>query len=550
MKTQRTHKTQQTLLTSFIYVVWALILTYPLVKHPLSHIPLGSEPVGTVPLFNLWTLQWNIDQLMQGYPNYWDAPIFAPNPGAFAFSEIQPLTALLAAPFWLISPALGYNFVVLLFLTLNGWFAFWLLKSWEVSFLPALLAGLLMQSLPFVAQEMGVLQLIAIFGLLWSLFFLSRFLQRPTWQNSVGLALGIPVTFFTCGYYGLLSVFVLPLAFLAQIKRRRINLKTAAHLAIVISLTLILSAPVLSAQRQRLNQYAFTRSDKIVENNSARLQYYANVLDYNLLYGHTLGRKSSEGQRLFPGVAILLLAGLGLFGKTDKRLKLYLTGIVILGLLLSLGLHLRMGSVQPYQWIKMYVPGFDQLRSPFRFAVLAQMHLVLLAGFGLANLTRWRPNYGALLGIGLAVLALLESVALPMPLQPIPPLQTDAGWQVWLNRQSEPPTVVMLPFAKSSGVADFEQTVLWMLESRYFKGNMANGYSGFFPKNHARLREQMLQFPTVGGIGLLRNMQVDYVVVHHNLANAPPARDIENVLPLVFEDPQAGVSIYAANPEH
>ncbi|HXW00482.1 MAG TPA: hypothetical protein VEC93_18840, partial [Anaerolineae bacterium] len=115
-----------------IFTLSALLLTYPLPLRLFSHIPLGSEEAGTVPFFNLWTLQWNIDQQMQGYPSYWDAPIFAPDKGTFAFSEPQPLSALLAAPLWLASgsPALGYNAVVILFLTLNGWFAYWLLRQW------------------------------------------------------------------------------------------------------------------------------------------------------------------------------------------------------------------------------------------------------------------------------------------------------------------------------------------------------------------------------------------------------------------------------------
>jgi hypothetical protein len=108
-----------------IFTLSALFLTYPLALRLFSHIPLGSEEAGTVPFFNLWTLQWNIDQQMQGYPRYWDAPIFAPDKGTFVFSEPQPLSALLAAPLWLAfqSPALGYNAVVILFLTLNGWFS-------------------------------------------------------------------------------------------------------------------------------------------------------------------------------------------------------------------------------------------------------------------------------------------------------------------------------------------------------------------------------------------------------------------------------------------
>ncbi|MBI1879666.1 MAG: hypothetical protein HYR94_15835 [Chloroflexi bacterium] len=133
-----------------IFTLWALFLTFPLPLHLFSHIPRGSEEAATVPFFNLWTLQWNIDQQMQGYPHYWDAPIFAPDKGTFAFSEPQPLSAVLATPLWLVfqSPALGFNTVVILFLTLNGWFAYWLLRSWRLPHLPCLLAGLLMQSLP------------------------------------------------------------------------------------------------------------------------------------------------------------------------------------------------------------------------------------------------------------------------------------------------------------------------------------------------------------------------------------------------------------------
>jgi hypothetical protein len=562
-----------------IFTLWALILTYPLVLHLFSHIPLGDEPVGTVPLLNLWTLQWNIDQLMQGYPNYWDAPIFAPRSGTFAFSETQPLSALLATPLWLglASPALGYNAVVILFVTLNGWFTYWLLKSWGGSPRPALLTGLLMQSLPFIAQEMGVLQLIAIFGFLWSLLFISRFLRQSGqgqthWQTIIGLVWGTPVTFFTCGYYGLISVLFLPLAFLAQARQKHVKFKVLGQLLVTAFLIIVLSAPILLAQRQRLEHYGFTRSAKTVENNSAKLNYYTNFLDHNFFYGQILVLESGQGQRLFSGLVPIFLAVLGLFGciilaqrrsltaenksqpgfapdklnvvSLQKRISLYLAVVIVLALLLSLGLRLQLGDLQPYQWIRDTIPGFHQLRSPFRFAVLVQVHLVLLAGLGLLNLEHWFPGYGRLFSIALTGMALLEVMALPLPLQPIPTLQTGASWQAWLNRQERPPQIIMLPFAKSNKVAHFEQTTRWMLESRYFQGDMLNGYSGFFPPDHARLRGHMLQFPTSDGLDLLRDMQVDYVIVHHNLANAPPANALTKYLFLVHEDKPANVSIY------
>lgn len=534
------------------FTLWALILTYPLILHPFSHIPRGDENAGTVPLFNLWTLQWNIDQLTRGYPNYWDAPIFAPLDGTFAFSETQPLSALLAAPLWLglQSPAFGYNAVVILFLTLNGWFAFWLLKNWRVTPRPAFLAGLLVQSLPFVAQEMGVLQLVALFGILWSLLFLTRFMAQSRrgqsgWRNVVGLALGTPVTFFTCGYYGLFSLFFLPLFFVTQLRPHHFRPAVVTQLLAAGLLVAGLSGPFLLAQQHHLARHGFARSERTIKNNSARPKDYAHFLDHNLLYGQLLGLESGRGQRLFPGLGLMALAGLGLIGRRPKRVKLYLGGAVLLAVLLSVGLRLQIGSFQPYQWVRVAIPGFLQLRSPFRFAALAQLHLALLAGFGLLNLRRWSPRIGPVVVGPVAALAIFELLALPLPLQPVPAAPAPAPWQAWLNQQQPAAQIVMLPFAQSHRVADFEQTARWMLANRHVQGRMVNGYSGFFPQNHARLREQMLRFPTAEGINMLGEMGVDYVIIYHNLANAPPARVVARHLPQLYVDPQSNVAIYA-----
>ena len=534
-----------------VFTVWAIVLTFPLILHPFGHIPLGAETTGTVPLFNLWTVQWNIDQLMQGYPNYWDAPVFAPTKGTFAFSETQPLTALLATPIWLSlqAPALGYNFAILLFLTLNGWFAFCLLKIWGASNMVALFAGLIMQSLPFVAQEMGVLQLVAIFGYLWTLFFMDMFLAKirqggPNRRNIFGLALGLPITFFTCGYYGLFSLLFLPVLLLTQMHSPHLKLSLLKQLTVVALLAFAFTAPFLSRQHEILGQHGFVRSEQTIATNSAQLVDYTHFLDTNVLYGQVFAVEPGGQQRLFPGFALVLLAGIGLFGPNKRRVKVYLVTVAILALLLSLGLHLQVGNSQPYQWVRAYAPGFAQLRSPFRFAVLVQIHLALLAGFGLLNFERWAGNRGKIAGAVCTALILLESLALPMPLLPVPVAQSNVPWQSWLNAREQQPTVVMVPFAAGPRVADYEQTVLWMLESSQFKAKMLNGYSGFFPAYHPDLRRQMQNFPSRGSISLLRDMRVDYVIVHHTLDNVPSARVVEAFLTPVIFDMQSNVTIY------
>jgi hypothetical protein len=362
------------------------------------------------------------------------------------------------------------------------------------------------------------------------------------------LAVGLPVAFFTCAYYGLFSLLFLPIFLLVLVPWQRVRPGLLLQLIVIGALAIVLSGPFLWAQKRHLDSYGFNRSAQTIENNSAKIAYYANFLDHNLLYGQILARESGSGQRLWPGFGLLLLAALGLVGKSQRRLKLYLLIAICLALLLSIGLRLRLGDLQPYQYVREFVPGFLQLRSPFRFAMVVQLHLVLLAAFGLVNLTRWLPKPGPWLAFSLAALTVLESLALPLPLQPVPTLAIDAPWQAWLNLQNRDPHIVMLPFAESSHVSDFEQTTRWMLESRYFQGRMVNGYSGFFPLDHPHLRERMLNFPSVDGIDLLQQLQVDYVVVHHNLTNAPPATIIAAQLRLVYQDLDSNVSIYALDP--
>ncbi|MCB0165276.1 MAG: hypothetical protein KDI79_13685, partial [Anaerolineae bacterium] len=119
--------------------------------------------------------------------------------------------------------------------------------------------------------------------------------------------------------------------------------------------------------------------------------------------------------------------------------------------------------------------------------------------------------------------------------------------QSWLNNQDTQSEIVMIPFAASPAVADFEPTTIWMLENRTFKGRMVNGYSGFFPPGHARLREEMSQFPTDAGLELLRELGVNYIVVDHRLLDRKSNQKIENLLPLIYHDPRDNISVYTLN---
>lgn len=142
---------------------------------------------GTVPLLNVWILEWNAERILHGYQGYWDAPIFHGIPASFAFSEAQPLTAAVYAPLrWILGrPPLAHNLVLWAMLTLNGVGARLVMRRMGAAEGAATLGGLLGVALPFVAQDLGLLQLAAVFPVFFALAALIQFHERPAWRPAL-----------------------------------------------------------------------------------------------------------------------------------------------------------------------------------------------------------------------------------------------------------------------------------------------------------------------------------------------------------------------------
>lgn len=56
---------------------------------------------------------------------------------------------------------------------------------------------------------------------------------------------------------------------------------------------------------------------------------------------------------------------------------------------------------------------------------------------------RWQLAGFALAAV--LVAAVLESLALPLALHPVPPIDTAQPWQQWINRRAGTPRIVLLP---------------------------------------------------------------------------------------------------------
>ena len=86
--------------------------------------------------------------------------------------------------------------------------------------------------------------------------------------------------------------------------------------------------------------------------------------------------------------------------------------------LMSLGPEIRSGGrliseVGPYHFFYWYVPGFDGLRVPARFAMLVMLFLSIAAGLGAAAIER-RLRRGGAIAVVLGALAVAEAFAAPI----------------------------------------------------------------------------------------------------------------------------------------
>jgi hypothetical protein len=455
----------------------ACIVTWPLILHLQTHLPLGAETSATVPLFNLWTLRWNVDQLRAGYLSYWDAPIFFPVQGAFALSEPQPLTGLLFALLDILTrnDTLAYNVLLLLILTLNGMAAFFLLTILEVPRGAALLGGMLAVRLPFVFDQLGVIQLTVVFPLLMTFATLALFAHRPHLGTALALGGWIAVTFLTCGYYGLfLSLFLL-LGGCILVQRRHLHREPIGQLLIGLAFACLLVLPVLPAQAQRTAGY--TRSAETIIQNSAQLVDYlhSNPQSWHVLPWQQLA--GGSGETLYPGVGLVLLTALGVgigWKGGQRRWLLFSVAGATIALLLSLGLNLTIGGWAPYALLRTYYPGFQQLRSPFRFGLFVQLYLLILASYGLRWLWIWRAPLGRWLAISATILSLLELLIVPASLYRVPVERLHARWINWLATQP-PGAVAMVPFPPTGRASDYEATTIAMLQALNHRKPLING---------------------------------------------------------------------------
>jgi hypothetical protein len=553
----------------------ALVATWPLAANLATAVPRGTERESTVQVLNIWTLWWTADRLTHGFAGYWDAPFFYPFAGVFTFSEPQPLTGVLVAPLWGTgaSPALIYNIALLALLTLNGIFAYRLARALDLPRLAALLAGVLTVTLPFVGNMLGVIHLVPLFGMLWTLEGVVRFGKSGELRDATWAALGYLATYLTSQQYALMfGLFAVAAGIVAlgqQRFKRMAILKLAGQALAAGALVFLLAQSAIALH----TELGFQRPEQVVKALSARPADFLTRPGTALVPLPPANGQDTAG--LFPGVLLLALAVTGAITGVRARREVedpedgeseplapntehptpnthplarwawFLSLSFIAAILLAMGLNIDIFGFQPFEWMRIVVPGFSELRSPFRFAAIMQLVLPLLAAIALADYAQRYARIGVGLVVGLALLASIENLTVPGPMSPVPTTpRTD--WTHWLHTQSTVAVVAHVPFPAGVRVADYEIETWRMFSQIDHKRLIINGYSGFFPPGYTEFQLDMAKrFPTQDLLcELNKNLDVDFLVVDQSwLATHKPQMDAQaSFLTPAYND--AEVQIY------
>ena len=172
----------------------------------------------------------------------------------------------------------------------------------------------------------------------------------------------------------------------------------------------------------------------------------------------------------------------------------------------SFGPSPSIGEVQvlygaPYGWL-LHLPGYDGLRVPARFAMLAALCLAAAAGIALSQL---RDRLGRRAYVVIIALAAVGAVAegwRRVPLKPIP--------EASIVAPDDPPGAVMeLP------LGDPQRDVAAIYRSIGHRHPVVNGYSGHFPPYYDTLRLALSQDdPSI--LAILSAYGLRHVVVLHD----------------------------------
>lgn len=505
------------LLVALGYVAVTAVVSWPLVTQLTTSLA-GDYGDSA---FITWVIGWvapHLLRLLQGdasaWAAMWQAPIFAPEPDTLAYSEHFIGPALQALPvLWLThNPLLAHNLLHLSAFVLTALATH--LLTWRVtgSHVGGAAAALTYSFSHYrLYWSLSHLQTLSVHWWILALLALDAFAATGSVLALTGVTAAMVLLSLSSTYLMAYSALFTPLVAVWVLARhgRLTDVRRWLGLAAAGLATLACVWPVVRRYLAMRDTLGVTRSLSEMTGNSVTLAGYVGELPW---FG-----------------AILALAAIALVirprdgaGELSRPAKLGLLALALLALVLSLGPVVAVGArtiAGPYQLLFTYVPGFQGLRAPQRFAVIGLLFLSVLAGIGAAWLARWRTG---VLAVALLTLVatrtawtqpyLIDGLVTSADLPPPPPYLRPAATAPAIYRFAAtlPRDAVLAELPFGDMAYEIRYTFFTLAHGR----RILNGYSGVQPPSYVG-RTLVLREPLADPDATWRALApATHVVVH------------------------------------
>ncbi len=432
-------------------------------------------------------------------PFYTDL-LYYPNTVNLSWSTTDPLAGTLALPVSLaLSPAVAYNFSIVLQLALGAFFAQLLCLRVCGNETAAMIGGICFGFSPFLmAHALGHLSLVTAFPIPLYFIALDRVLQKavPDWRDGAFLGGSLLLTALAHYNYAVICLLATTVVIAVDLVATGLGLlsRTWKALSWGAATFLVAFSPLLimlignAADRPKPRPFDHLK------------QYSADVVGFlipswnHILFGHfargldvSLFVAGYEGV-VYASPVILLLAIVGFWkGRAPHRRWATQAGVLALVFyLLSLGPTLRFFGQEtqiPGPAALLYrLPFATFVSAPARFDVITALSLGVLVSLGVAFLLRRWPKTGqryVLVG-AIALLLLLDLLTIPFPVSPA----ADPAWSPGALTQ---PVACTLPATLQHGTVltfplinwPYSMKSMWMQVADRGRYRLVDGYLSY-----------------------------------------------------------------------
>lgn len=335
-----------------LFAVLTAIMTYPAVFH------MEKGYFGNDSLLTAWILAWDIHKAQDGFRNFWDANIFYPLKGTFAFSEHLVGTLVFLIPLSLFTKniALMLNIMVFLTFILSGVGMYYLVRYLTGDSGAAIIAGIIYAFYPYRYVHIERIHVLGTYFLALVFLYWHKSMRDSGLKNLIPFALFFLVQTTVSGYLGVYTIFSTFLATAVYFVRER-NTKALIRTGATIIISCLILLVFFLQYSQGRKTVGFLEGGMPLWTANP-LSYFITTYE-DLMWGwvyRLLHLTITRECLLFPGLLsiVLALAGIksfapgrdtdqdagketgGLTSPRKKRFKWDRLGLAIMSLLLLL----------------------------------------------------------------------------------------------------------------------------------------------------------------------------------------------------------------------